>query len=94
MENRGSKDDKVPRRMWQVVETSTRKIGVEEAEKEEAKKEAGKKREEKEKKKKQKKGKTMEVKKVAKEWEIWDEKEEVARSEEEAKKMVLEKFHP
>ena len=28
----------------------------------------------------------MEVKKVAEEWEIWDEKEE-------AKKMVPEKFH-
>jgi len=29
----------------------------------------------------------MEVKKVAEEWEIWDE-------EEEAKKMVPKKFHP
>jgi len=35
----------------------------------------------------------MEVKKVAEEWEIWDEEEEVARSEEETKKMVPEKFH-
>ena len=70
------------------------KLGWKKQKEEEAKKEAGKKREEKEKKKKQKKGKTMEVKKVAKEWEIWDEKEEVARSEEKAKKMVLEKFHP
>jgi len=51
------------------------------------------KREEKNKKKKQKKGKTMEVKKVAEEWEIWDEKEEVAKSEAEAKKMVPEKYH-
>jgi len=33
------------------------------------------------------------VKKVAEEWEIWDEEEEVARSEEEVKKLVLEKFH-
>ena len=40
-----------------------------------------------------KKGKTMEVKKVAEEWEIWDEEEETARSEAEAKKLVLEKFH-
>ena len=31
----------------------------------------------------------MEVKKVAEEWEIWDEEEEVARSEVEAKKLVL-----
>ena len=41
-----------------------------EKQKEEAKEEAGKKKEEKDKKKKQKKGKTMEVKKVAEEWEI------------------------
>jgi len=35
----------------------------------------------------------MEVKRVAKEWEIWDEKEEAAKSEAEAKKLVLEQFH-
>ena len=35
----------------------------------------------------------MEVKKVVEEWEIWDEEEEVARSEVEAKKLVLEQFH-
>ena len=35
----------------------------------------------------------MEVKKVAEEWEIWDNEEEVVRSEEETKKMVPEKFH-
>ena len=35
----------------------------------------------------------MEVRKVAEEWEIWDKKEKTARSEAEAKKMVLEKFH-
>jgi len=61
--------------------------------KKEAREEAGKKREEKEKKKKTKKGKTMEVKKVAEEWEIWDEEDEAARSEEEVKKLVPEKFH-
>ena len=37
---------------------------------EKQKEEAGRKREERDKKKKQKKGKTMEVKKVAEEWEI------------------------
>ena len=57
------------------------------------KEEAGKKREEKERKKKQKKGKIMEVKKVAKKWEIWDEEEEAAKSEMEAKKLVPDKFH-
>ena len=40
-----------------------------------------------------KKGKTMEVKKIAEEWEIWDEEKEAARSEAEAKKLVPERFH-
>jgi len=44
--------------------------------------------------KKQKKGKIVEVKRVAEEWEIWDEEEKAAKSEAEAKKMVPEKFHP
>ena len=35
----------------------------------------------------------IDVKKVVEEQEIWDKKEEAARSEEEVKKMVLEKFH-
>jgi len=43
--------------------------------------------------KREEKGKMMEVKKVAEEWEIWDEEEEVAKSEAKAKKLVLEKFH-
>jgi len=60
---------------------------------EEVKEEAERKREEKEKKRIKKKGKIMEVKKVAEEWEIWDEEEEVAKLEVEAKKLVPEKFH-
>jgi len=60
---------------------------------EKQKKEVEKKKEEKEKKKKQKKGKPVEVRKVAEEWEIWDEKEEAAKSEAEVKKLVPEKFH-
>ena len=35
----------------------------------------------------------IEVKKVVEEWEIWDEEEEVVRSEKEVKKLVPEKFH-
>jgi len=35
----------------------------------------------------------VEVKKVAEKWEIWDEEEKATRSEEEARKLVLEKFH-
>ena len=35
----------------------------------------------------------MEVKKVAEEWEIWDEEEEVAKSTKEAKKLVSQRFY-
>jgi len=66
-------------------------LGWKKQKEEEAREEAGKKREEKEKKKK--KGKTMEIKKVAEEWEIWEEEEEAAKSEAEAMKLVPEKFH-
>ena len=77
-------------KQWRPVQG---KLGWEKQKEEEAKEEAGKRREEKKKKKKQKKGKMIEVKKVAEEWEIWDEEEEAARSEAEAKKLVPEKFH-
>jgi len=79
-------------KQWRPVQG---KLGWEKQKEEEAREEVGKRREEKEKekKKKQKKGKTMEVRKVAEEWEIWDEEEEAVKSEEEAKKLVLEKFH-
>ena len=64
------------------METSTREVGMGKTERRRSKEGSGKKKEEKEKKKKkQKKGKTVEVRKVAEEWEIWDE-------EEEAKKLV------
>ena len=35
----------------------------------------------------------MEIKKVTEEWEIWNKEKEAARSEKEAKKLVLEQFH-
>ena len=35
----------------------------------------------------------MEIKKVVKKWEIWDDKEKVARLEEKLKKLVLEQFY-
>ena len=79
-------------KQWRPVQG---KSGWEKQKEEEAKEEAKKRREEreKEKKKKQKKGRTIEVKKVVEEWEIWDEEEEAAKSEIEAKKLVPEKFH-
>ena len=72
------------------------KPGWQKQKKEEAKEEAGKKREEKaekQKKRKPKKKRMMEVKRVAEEWEIWDEEEEATKSEAEAKKLVPEQFH-
>ena len=77
-------------RQWRPVQG---KSGWEKQKEQEAREEKEEKREKKEKKKKQKKGKTVEVRKVAEEWEIWDEEEEVAKSEAEAKKLVPEKFH-
>ena len=35
----------------------------------------------------------MDVKKIAEEWEIWDEEEKAVKLEAEAKELVLEKFH-
>ena len=69
-------------KQWRLVQG---KSGWKKQKEEEAKEEAGKRKEEKE--------KIMEVKKVAEEWEIWDEEEEVAKSEAEAKKLVPKKFH-
>ena len=59
----------------------------------EGKRSNGGNRKEKERKKKQKKGRTVEVRKVVEEWEIWDEEEEAVKSEAEAKKLVPKKFH-
>ena len=35
----------------------------------------------------------VEVKKIVEKWEKWDEKEKTTRLEEDAKKLVLEKFY-
>jgi len=78
-------------KQWRPVQG---KSGWEKQKEEEAKEEAGKKWEKKEKRKRQKKEKMVEVKRVAKEWEIWDKEEKAAKSEAEAKKIVPEKFHP
>ena len=72
------------------------KPGWQKQKEEEAKEEAGKRREkkvEKQKKRKLKRERTMEVKRVAEEWEIWDEEEEAVKSEAEIKKLVPEQFH-
>ena len=78
-------------KQWRPVQG---KSEWEKQEEKEAREEKEKKKEEKKKKKKkQKKEKTVEVRKVAEEWEIWDEEEEAAKSEAEAKRLVPEKFH-
>ena len=64
-------------------------MGWEKQKEEEAREE----KEERRKKKEKKKGKTVEIRKVAEEWEIWDEEEKAAKLEMEAKKLVPEKFH-
>ena len=78
-------------KQWRPVQG---KLGWEKQKEEEAKEEAEKRKGEKEKKKKkQKKRKTVEVRKIAEKWEIWDEEEEAVKSEMEARKLVPEKFH-
>jgi len=77
-------------KQWRSVQG---KSGWEKQKEEERKEEVEKRKEKKKKKKKSKKGRTVEVRKIAEEWEIWDKEEEVAKSEAEAKKLVLERFH-
>jgi len=69
------------------------KLGWKKQKEEEVKEEAERRQKEKEKRKKQKKRKIVKVKRIAKEWEIWDKEEETAGSEVEARKLVPEKFH-
>jgi len=83
----------MPRGVWKIVETNTRKIGVAGIERGRDKGRSRKEMRRKRGKEKTKKGKMMEVKKVVEEWEIWDEEEKAVKSEKEAKKLVLEKFH-
>ena len=90
LENRRGENDKVPRKMWEAVEISARKVRVGKAKGRRSKRRGWK---EKEKKKKTNKGQKTEVKRVAEEWEIWEEEEEAVKSETEAKKLVPERFH-
>ena len=82
--------------MQKAVETKARKIGVEKQKKEEEREEVEKKQEEKEKKKKKKKKLKewkIEVRKVAEKCEIWNKEKEAVKSEEEVRKLVLEKLY-
>ena len=44
-------------------------------------------------KKRPRKERMIKVKRMAKEWEIWDKEKETAKSEAEARKLVLECYH-
>jgi len=77
-------------KQWRPVQG---KLGWEKQKEEEEKEEEEKRKEKKEEKKKSKKERTAKVRKIAEEWEIWDEEEEAAKSEAEARKLVPEKFH-
>ena len=74
------------------METETKKVRV--AKTEEKRKERRRKemREKEKEEKKPKKEKKIEVRKVAEEWEIWNEEEKVAKLEVEAKKL-LKRFY-
>ena len=77
------------RKQWRPEQE---KSGWQKQKEEKAKAEVGRKLEEREK-RKQIGRKMVEIKRVVEKWEIWNEKEEAARSEEEAKKLVPKKFH-
>jgi len=90
LENRESKNNEMSRGMWETVETSAREIRVGKAEEGRSKRKSREKERREKEEEETEKGKDN---KIAKEWEIWDEEEEAAKSEVEAKKMVPEKFH-
>ena len=82
--------------MWKIIETEAGKIRVAKTKRKRGKRRSRKEKRRKSRKtkeKKQKKERTTEVKKVAEEQKIWDEEEEAAKLEAEAKKLVPEKFH-
>jgi len=100
LEDKRGKNDKMFKRVWKAVKTKAEEARVAEAKRgrkkerggKETRREGAEKRKRK-KKKKPKKERTMEVKKMAEEWEIWDEEKEAAKLEEEAKKYVPLRFH-
>ena len=82
------------RRVWKIVEIKVEKVRVVEIEKrrgKEVRKERAREKTKEEKTKKRER--TMEVKKIAKEWEIWNEEKETAKSKEETKKLVSQRFY-
>jgi len=77
----------VEAKVWKVMIAEAEGRKKKRREKKQEEKEQKRKKERKNKKKPKKK-KKMEVNKVVEEWEIWNEKEEIVKSEEGAKKLV------
>jgi len=93
LENKRSQDDKVSRRMWKAVETKAEKIRIAKTERKRGKRGSKKRARRKGKGEGGKTEKTIDIKRIAEEWEIWEEEKEAAKLEVEAKKLVPEKFH-
>ena len=72
--------------MYKVIEAKSEKVGIAETKRR-------RKKRSKKKKKKPKVKRTMKIKKVVEEWKIWDEEVEMAKLEEETKRLVPERFH-
>ena len=72
--------------MYKVIEAKSEKVGIAETKRR-------RKKRSKKKKKKPKVKRTMKIKKVVEEWKIWDEEVEMAKLEEEKKRLVPERFH-
>ena len=87
LEDRRGKDDEIFREVWKTVETNAGKIGVAETKGERGKRGSRKETRKEKRKEEAKKEKMIEVRKIVEEWEIWDEEEEVAKSEVEVKKF-------
>ena len=89
----------MPKILWKAVETKAGKAMVAETEEGREKERKGKKQKEREEKneenknKKPKRERIMELKKVVEEWEILENEKETAKYKEEAKKLVLQRFH-
>jgi len=89
----------VPRRVWKTVETKVEEVRVAETEerrgKERKRKEVSreKAREKIKEEKTKKRERIIEVKKIAKEWEIWNKEKEAAKYKEEANKLVSQRFY-
>jgi len=84
------------KRVWKIVETKVEKVRVVEIEKgrgKEVRRKEGAREKTKEEKTKKKRERTIEVRKMAKEWEIWDEEKEAAKSKEKAKKLVPQRSY-